>query len=228
MQTRRHVTSSKQTQTERAYESLKAGIIRGEIGEGVFLSEGEIMRKYGIGRTPFREACNRLHYEGLLEVVPRRGYLVPELSFHAVRELFEARLLLEGMIAELAAQRATDEEIARLEHLSRKSFPQNGRTGFDDLIAANREFHLCLARMTRNREMARMLSHLLERTQQLMYVELRYGGFDSAAFRLLHRPISAAIRKRDPVAARHAVLQDINQAQTSTFGTLSFASANKP
>jgi DNA-binding GntR family transcriptional regulator len=46
--------------------------------------------------------------------------------------------------------------------------------------------------------------------------------------RLLHRPIASAIRKRDPVAARKAVLQDINQAHTSTFGNLPFAAATEP
>jgi len=64
-------TPRKRTLTEEAYEVIKRGIQRGEIGEGAFLSEGEVRRKYGIGRTPFREACNRLHHEQLLEVVPR-------------------------------------------------------------------------------------------------------------------------------------------------------------
>ena len=79
----------KTTLTERAYEAIRNGILRGEMQEGVFLSEGEITRRYEIGRTPYREACNRLHREGLLEAVPRRGYLVPEISFHAMRDLLE-------------------------------------------------------------------------------------------------------------------------------------------
>lgn len=214
-------SGSKKTQTERAYEALKNAVLRGEIPEGVFLSEAEIMKRFGIGRTPFREACNRLHYEGLLEVVARRGYLVPEMSFHAVRELCEARLLLEGVIAELAAQRATAEEIDALDKMARRP-PSDGPNAFEILIDANREFHLCLAKMTRNRELTRILSRLLERTQHLMYIELRYGGFDSTSFAMLHQPISSAIRRRDPAAVREAVLQDIRQAQGATFGKLSF------
>jgi DNA-binding GntR family transcriptional regulator len=84
------------TLTEKAYQCIKEGIVRGEIEEGVFLTEKDIMKRYQIGRTPFREACNRLHHEQLLEVVPRRGYLVPQMSLQEVRDLFEVRVLVEG------------------------------------------------------------------------------------------------------------------------------------
>src|SRR5207248_9046269 len=91
-------STSQDRLAERAYACIKEGIVRGEIEERGFLSEKEIMRRYRIGRTPFREACNRLHHEHLLEVVPRRGYLVPEMSLQEVRDLFELRVLVEGAI----------------------------------------------------------------------------------------------------------------------------------
>ena len=210
------------TQTERAYMAMKGAILRGKIPEGNFLSEVEIMKKFGIGRTPYREACNRLHHEGLLEVVPRRGYRIPEMSFAVVRELFEARLLLEGIIAELAAQRATDEEIGELERLARQGFRITPSTPtndyFDDVIKANTEFHLCLARMTKNRELMRTLTNILERTQRLMYVELRYTAVAATDLVSLHRAIAKAIRKRDPAAAREAVRQDVMLGQSATLG----------
>ncbi len=61
---------------------------------------------------------NRLHHEGLLEVLPRHGYLIPEMSFHAVRDLFEARILMEGIIAELAALRSSAAEVKTLASLA--------------------------------------------------------------------------------------------------------------
>src|SRR5262249_22050266 len=91
------------TLSDQAYETIKRGILQGEFEEGTFLSAPEVMERYGIGRTPFREACNRLHHERILEVVPRRGYLIPEISFRAVRDLFEVRFVLEVIVAELAA-----------------------------------------------------------------------------------------------------------------------------
>src|SRR3954463_6406888 len=103
------------TLADRAYGLLKHGILHGEFPEGEFLKESDILGRYSIGRTPFREACNRLHNEQLLAVVPRRGYFVPELSFRGVRDLLETRIILEGIAAELAAVRAEPAEIDQLE-----------------------------------------------------------------------------------------------------------------
>src|SRR6201996_8775720 len=103
------------TLVDRAYRLLKHGILHGEFPEGSFLTESAILSRCSIGRTPFREACNRLHNEQLLEVVPRRGYLVPELSFRGVRDLLETRILIEGMAAELAAYRAQPEQVEEMD-----------------------------------------------------------------------------------------------------------------
>src|SRR6516164_9551519 len=112
------------TLADQAYRLLKQSILRGEFGEGSFLSETEVAKRFRIGRTPFREACNRLHNEQLLEAVPRHGYLVPEMSFHQVRDLLETRLILEGVIAELAAKRAEETEMAEFQRLYRVALQQ--------------------------------------------------------------------------------------------------------
>jgi DNA-binding GntR family transcriptional regulator len=70
-------SAAKLTQTERAYAAIKRAILQGQIVEGGFLEESEIMSKCGIGRTRYREACNRLIHEGLLEAIPRAGFIKP-------------------------------------------------------------------------------------------------------------------------------------------------------
>src|SRR4051812_3416355 len=109
------------TLADHAYKMLKHGILHGEFPEGSFLREAEILPRYSIGRTPFREACNRLHNEQLLAAVPRRGYFVPELSFRGVRDLLETRIILEGIAAELAALRGETGEIGQIEKYYKKN-----------------------------------------------------------------------------------------------------------
>ena len=213
--------ASDQTKTEKAYQAIKRAIVKGELSEGTFLSESDVIQKYGVGRTPFREACNRLIHEGLLEVVPRRGYLVPELSFHGVRDLFELRVLLESAIIELATVRANDGDIECLTRLAAEvPKRQRGNTGFETIIEANAQFHLQLAKTTRNQELQRLLASVLERTERVMYVELRFTKFDEDAFKMIHEPIIEAMRMRDVEGARDALLRDIAQAQDATFGRL--------
>jgi DNA-binding GntR family transcriptional regulator len=207
------------TLTEKAYESIKHAILRGEIEEGTFLSESEIIRRHGIGRTPFREACNRLHHEQLLEVVPRRGYLVSEITFRSVREIFEVRVVLETMIVELAAKRATPGEVKELDRLAKRSWSREAnRNDPEEMVRANTEFHLCLARMTRNRELVRLITGILERTERLSYLELRGAGGQPKEMRALHRPIVEAVRKGDAHAARDAITADICKGGLDIFG----------
>lgn len=213
--TRKDVT---QTQTEKAYAAIKRAILQGEIEEGIFLLETEVMTRYGIGRTPYREACNRLHHEGLLQVVPRRGYFVPEISFHAVCDLFEVRSILEDAIAQLAALRATEQEIDELQRITERPLPRGkSPSEFTQFILTNTEFHLCLAKATRNRRLIELLRQNLESTERLMYIELRSRRFRAMDFRALHCPIVEALRSRDPLKVRQAVWDDVNEAQGATI-----------
>ncbi len=99
------------------------------------------MQRYSIGRTPFREACNRLHNEQLLAVIPRRGYYVPELSFRGVRDLLETRIMLEGIAAELAAVRAEPDEMDKLEEYYKEALAsrRTERRSLDRLIECEPE-----------------------------------------------------------------------------------------
>ncbi len=208
----------KLTQTEKAYDALKRAILQGQIPEGTFLSEPEIMSRYGIGRTPYREACNRLIHEGLLEAVPHRGYLVPEIPFHTVSDTFEVRLILEAAIAELATLRADDGEIEELAKLATQpARDKNSKDDFAELIRANSAFHLRLASMARNRELFELLRRNLERTERLMYIELRSSRFRQQELQTQHGHIVDALRSRNPQRVREALLGDVVEGQSNTL-----------
>lgn len=216
----------KGTQADRAYERIKRGILRGEFPEGTFLSEASVTAKLGLGRTPFREACNRLHNEQLLAVVPRRGFLVPELSFRAVRDLVETRLVLEGVAAELAAMRSEPGDLKRLEETHRQltALAKQPRR-IDELVETNREFHLEIARLAQNQELESLLRGVLERSTRLVYWAARSSiGLERDVEELL-KPIIAAIRRRDPKAAHEAVVNDITRGQLNALGREMWASA---
>ena len=208
------------TLADRAYRFLKSSILHGEFPEGSFLNEAEILARYSVGRTPFREACNRLHNEQLLEVVPRRGYFVPELSFRAVRDLLETRAVLEGVAAELAALRAEPAEIDALES-QYKAALQAAETprGMDRFIEANQNFHLQIARMSHNRELEGLLRGVLERSTRLVYLAAASAKEVRKDIERQLKPIVEAIRKGDSIAAHDAVVADITRGQLSALGT---------
>jgi DNA-binding GntR family transcriptional regulator len=217
---------SHRTHTERAYQIIKGAILRGESREGAFLLEREFLEKHGIGRTPFREACNRLHHEQLLEVVPHRGYLVPELSFRAVRDLCDARRIIEGAIVEVAVLRASPLQIEELQGLAEKGYTienswrdsTNNIDTIEEFVSTNMEFHKCIARMTQNNELVRMASGILERHARFSYLEIRNARFQAVGLQRMHISIVDAIRKRDPVVASRSVLADLDLGQALMLG----------
>jgi DNA-binding GntR family transcriptional regulator len=211
-----------QTLAETAYQMLKEAIMRGDFREGTFLTEADILRRFGIGRTPFREACNRLYNDDVLEVVPHRGYFLPELSFRRVRDVFEVRLILEGAAAELAAQHAGPEQVEQLERvLGQAQALEGAKDSIAQATSLNTQFHLCLARMTQNRELVRLMTGVLEKNERLANIERRWRRGGITDFTINHQPIVAAIRERDPTVTREKVIADIMQAQRGTVGWLS-------
>jgi DNA-binding GntR family transcriptional regulator len=208
------------TLADRAYGLLKHGILHGEFPEGGFLREAEILARYGIGRTPFREACNRLHNEQLLEAVPRRGYFVPELSFRGVRDLLETRIILEGIAAELAALRAEPGETDELENCYREALrAAHGAKSLDRLIESNQRFHLQIAKMSHNREFENLLRGVLERSIRLVYLAASGSKQVPKDIETLLKPIVDAIRRKSPAAARKAVTADIAHGQLNALGS---------
>lgn len=102
--------------SDSAYNAIRALIVSGEIRAGEALSERALSERFGISRTPVREAIRALANDGLLEIVPMRGTFVRQLSVRDLSEIHEVRLALEGMAAWLAAQKGVTpalEEVAK-------------------------------------------------------------------------------------------------------------------
>ena len=96
---------------EAAYGHLRDSILRGSLLPGTRISEPNLAEQLGISRTPVREALQRLSQEGLVELTPAKGARVRVLSAEEVREVYEARAMLEGEAARLAAERASEGEM---------------------------------------------------------------------------------------------------------------------
>src|SRR5690606_12292208 len=100
---------------ELVFEVLREAIITGKLRPGERLMEVQLAEELGVSRTPVREAIRKLELEGLVLMIPRRGAYVAEISMKDIADVFEIRAALEGLAAQLAAERCTPEEIENLE-----------------------------------------------------------------------------------------------------------------
>ena len=104
--------------TDRAYRALEERIVTLQLEPGEVLSEARLSESLGIGRTPVREALQRLAREGLVVVLPRRGVLVSEFNVHSQLRMVEVRREIERLMARSAALRASDEQRKRFRELA--------------------------------------------------------------------------------------------------------------
>lgn len=196
-----------------AYQRLRDAILAGEYESGAPLFEVHLAASMGMSRTPVREALKLLARDGLVEVVPSRGYIVPRRSMHDLRELFELRESLEGMAARYAALRATPDEVRELEALcvryaDEQDWAQWARVGT--------AFHTLLVAAARNERLLGILDSL---RGQIVHSRRSVLQSDSnrrdAAIRE-HRAILEAVKAHDPEAAEAAAREHVRLSYQAT------------
>ncbi len=140
-----------------AYDELRAMIVDGRLAPGARVGQAELADALGISRGSVREALRRLAGDGLVEFEVNRGFFVADLGLDRVLERLEARLHLEPVLARLAAERRTDDDLAAL-----RASIEDERTARTAAAAhdASRAFHLAVATATRNAALVRLIDSL--------------------------------------------------------------------
>jgi len=111
-------SAARPSQTDLAYQEVRDLLVRLEIPPGTPINEADLMERTGFGRTPLREALNRLESDRLVNIYPRRGTFATDINLADLALITDLREELEGHAAQRAAQRATDEERAALSQLA--------------------------------------------------------------------------------------------------------------
>lgn len=155
------------------YELIKRDIVRCRWAPGAELTEGGLAAHYGFGKTPVRDALGRLAQEGLVQVLPRRGYLVSPINVKDVQDMFALRLLLEPEAARLAAGLVDAEQIRRLDEICSAGYDPADPESSSRFLEANTEFHVTIARASGNDRLAAIVAQLLCEAERVFHVGLR-------------------------------------------------------
>ncbi len=140
------------------YEELRADILSRSIKDGAKLSESFVCKKYGVSRTPVREAFSQLEAEGLIKIIPNRGAFVTGLSDRDISDIFEMRCLLEAQAAEWAVMRMSADEIDKLSETLDFMELYTLRGDVERIMEFNREFHNIIYDGCRDRMIQNTLS----------------------------------------------------------------------
>lgn len=198
--------------SRQAYEQIKQKIVSLELPPGSVIDEAALRKELGLGRTPIREALQRLSLEKLVEIVPRRGTFVSDLGIMDLQRLFEVRLVLEGQAARLAAQRGTDQHWAQMERVL--STVPAGPNSIDNqvLIAIDESCHRIMYAATDNEFLEDTLVTMYALSLRLWYFSLaKIGDMHDAIIE--HREILQSLKAGDADEAERLIQQHIRRFQ---------------
>ncbi|NGP05765.1 GntR family transcriptional regulator [Rhodococcus sp. 14C212] len=203
-----------------AYDVLERMVIFQELPAGAMVSEAELMDKSGFGRTPLREALQRLSRDNLVQVVPRRGILVPPISVESQLKLLETRRPLEEMAATLAASRARPEQrSAALQRAKEfESFTGRDLHEFERVLRAGHEL---VAESAQNQFLENAMAPLQGLSRRYWFAHLRTDPDDVAIAIDRHSELLTAIGEQDRERAAAAARSLIDYLTEFAYASVS-------
>ena len=201
--------------TDRAYRVLRDEILRCSLKPGSRIVEGELAERLGMSKTPIKKALGMLAHEGFVEVRPRHGYRVTEITLADVQEIYQLRQILEPAAAELAAANATPEQLQSLRFLVENQPDE----GYEDKVARVLKFHEVLAAASGNARLAATLGSLVDEMQRLMSIGL---DIDESVSHHAdeHRELVDALLKGNHHTARRIAEQQVETGRMKMFDAI--------
>jgi len=213
------VSDDPETLTDRAYRLIEELIVTLALPPETILSEQSLAARIGIGRTPIREALQRLARDGLVVILPRRGILVSQINLKTQMRLLEVRRELERLMAGGAAERATPEESALFATIARQMRRASDENDDMTFMRLDRQFNELVSLAARNEFASRAMGLMHGLSRRFWYQHYRESG-DLPLSARLHAEVAEAIAGRDPRAAAKASDRLIDYIESFTRKTI--------
>jgi DNA-binding GntR family transcriptional regulator len=210
---------SDMTFTDRAYAQIEEMVVTLQLPPGTVLSELVLANRLGIGRTPIREALQRLSRDGLVNILPRRGVLVSDIDIRSQLRLLEVRRELDRLIARSAAKRATQEEQAQFLALAAEIRQAGEKVDDIAFMRLDQKFNTLIALVARNEYAKRAMGLMSGLSRRFWYQHYKQTADLPLAARL-HAEVAEAVAARDPDAAARASDKLIDYIESFARSTL--------
>jgi DNA-binding GntR family transcriptional regulator len=200
-------SASVRSQGERAYLLIRDQIVTLRLAPGSVIEEASLREELGLGRTPIREALQRLAHENLVTFVPHRGTFVSDINLTDLHRLTEIRAELEGYAARLAADRATVGDREQMQELIAE-LSTIDETDARRLMRLDQRIHRLIYQATRNAFLQAMLEETFNLSLRIWFLGLDRGVKLKQAVEE-HRRLLDAIVSRDANAAESVMRQHV-------------------
>jgi DNA-binding GntR family transcriptional regulator len=177
-------------------DRLRDLIVQGELAPGDRLNERMLTERFGISRTPLREAIKMLASEGLVQLLPNRGAVVTSITRANALDMFQVMGVLESLAGQLACERASDRDIAEIEALHEQMRLHHKRSELNEYFRLNQHIHQRIVDCAGNSELADIYRRLSVRLRRARYMaNFSRERWDKAMEE--HNQIFQALAERD-------------------------------
>lgn len=195
----------------RVYHQIRGEIVKGALVPGESVTEMGLAKACGVSRTPVREALRQLELEGLVELIPNKGAVILGIRPEDICDIYEIRSMLEGKVAERAAQYAREEDVKRLTDILDLTEFYISRQNMEQLQVMDGQFHQLIYEMSGSR----MFQHVLKDLHY--YIGLTRGASLKTEGRAAqsakeHRAVLEAIAQHDGAKARELMTEHVGKA----------------
>ena len=129
------------TLTDRAFTIIERDILSGSIKNGERIIETEVAKRLGISKAPVREALKKLEGDGIVELLPRRGYIAKPVTLKSIHDFFDVMLLLEPAVAKLALRKRKDSVCEEIDRIIGQMQHSLKTEDYDSYLLLNGQFH---------------------------------------------------------------------------------------
>ncbi|MBS1881757.1 MAG: GntR family transcriptional regulator [Actinobacteria bacterium] len=214
-------TESGLDRTNRAYQEIRRQIIEMTLPPGSRFTEASLAKQWQISKTPVREALARLRRDGLVDALPRAGYLVSPITLDDTDDLCRLRTLVSGeAAAEAAARGPAAPVLDRLELLSKVPFAYSkGKVDREEALSAAFEFEAIMANSAGNGRLAKTIVEVLDELERVLRMVWLIAP-ETASPPAEQEAIFAQLRKGDPDGARQAMRDRCERVRHDILQTL--------
>ncbi|MGE4534134.1 GntR family transcriptional regulator [Halomonas sp.] len=177
-------------------DRLRELIEQGELAPGERISEKQLCERFGVSRTPLREALKVLASEGLVELLPNRGSRVVRLTLKTVKDTYDLMAALEGLSGELACQHISDEGIATIRQLHDTMLVHYRERELARYFQVNQRIHEAIMTASGNEVLQEMYDNLSQRVKRVRYSKKMTDDFWRRAVQD-HEEMITALEARD-------------------------------
>ncbi|MFZ3581763.1 GntR family transcriptional regulator [Loktanella sp. DJP18] len=197
------------------FDALREDIMSCGLQPGEEMRESALAVKYGVSKSPIRDALQKLEWEGLVEIAPRQGHRVAPISIADAQDILEFREILENSAVRKICAEASDDDLMALD-----DYRTSNCNTLREYAGYNRAFHVRISELAGNRRQTATVNTLMENYERLCIVSLssRRNEAEAMASSLSeHNRIIDALQARDARTAARLSAKHVRKSQTQVM-----------